>query len=91
LVAEKNFNQGSQPDCAGAPFDRSSKAMKQSILLLGAAIGIGLVAVSCGGNKTEVSYEIAPSAATGGAGGAGVKPKPSASPSAFSPRIDAGR
>lgn len=67
---------------------RSSKEMKQSILLLGAAIGIGLAAVSCGGNRNEVSYEIAPTAPATGSGG--VKPKPGVSPSAFRPESDGG-
>ena len=70
---------------------RSSKEMKQSILLLGAAIGIGLATVSCGGNRNEVSYEIAPTAPATVSGGVGVKPKPGVSPSAFRPESDGGR
>ncbi len=88
LVAWKNFSQASQPNCEEAPTRRSSGEMKQSILLFGVAIGVGLVAVSCGGNKNEVSYEIP--AATGSSG-AGVKAKPGGSPSAFKPETDAGR
>jgi hypothetical protein len=91
LVVEKNFGQGSQGNCREAPIDPSSKEMKRSILLLGAAIGIGLVAVSCGRNRTEVSYEIPSRAAATGSAGAGVKAKPGVSPSAFGPENDAGR
>ena len=46
----------------------SSKAMKKSILILGASIGIGLAAVSCR-NPNEVSYETSTSAAATGSGG----------------------
>ena len=59
--------------------------MKKSFLLFGAAIGIVLVAVGCGANRGEVSYEIPSTAATSGSGGGGVKAKPAA-PRAFSDR-----
>jgi hypothetical protein len=55
----------------------SSKPMKKSILILGAFIGIGLAAVSCGSPR-EVSYETPASAAATGSGGSAVKAKPSA-------------
>jgi F0F1-type ATP synthase membrane subunit c/vacuolar-type H+-ATPase subunit K len=69
-------------NCGGAPIHQEE--MKKSILLLGAGIGIGLAAVSCG-NQSEVSYETAPTAGAVGSSGSGVKAKPGASPSAFGP------
>jgi hypothetical protein len=51
--------------------------MKKSILILGACIGIGLAAVSCG-KPNEVSYETSTSAAATGSGRSEVKAKPSA-------------
>jgi len=61
-----------------------SKAMKKSVLILGAFIGIGFAAVSCR-NPNEVSYEIPASAAPTGSGGSQVKAKPSAFSSENSP------
>jgi hypothetical protein len=58
--------------------------MKKSILILGAAIGIGLAAVSCRG-PNEVFYETPTSAAATGSGGSEVKAKPSAFSSENSP------
>jgi hypothetical protein len=64
--------------------------MKKSVLLLGAGVGIGLAVVSCG-NRSEVSYETATTAAAVGSSGSGVKAKPGASPSAFGPEGNPGR
>jgi hypothetical protein len=85
---EENLSQGSQPNCGAAPIHQ--REMKKSILLLGAGIGIGLAAVSCG-NRGEVSYETATTAAAAGSGGGGVKAKPSATPSVFGPEGNPGR
>jgi hypothetical protein len=60
--------------------------MKKSILILGAAIGVGLAAGSCR-NRSEVSYETSTSAAATGSGGSEVKAKPSA----FGPENNPGR
>jgi len=64
----------------------SSKAMKKSILCLGAFIGVGLAAVSCR-SPSEVFYETPTSAAATGSGGSQVKAKPSA----FAPENNPGR
>jgi hypothetical protein len=64
----------------------SSKAMKKSILCLGASIGVGLAVVSCR-NPNEVSYETPTSAAATGSSGSQVKAKPSA----FGPETTPGR
>jgi hypothetical protein len=63
-----------------------SKSMKKSILILGAFVGIGLVAVSCQ-NPNEVFYETPSSAPATGSGGSQLKAKPSA----FGPENNPGR
>jgi len=83
LLAGKNFSQGIKPNWRGAG---ASKSMKKSILILGAFIGIGLVAVSCQ-NPNEVFYETPSSAPATGPGGSQLKAKPSA----FGPENNPGR
>jgi hypothetical protein len=75
-------------NCGAAPIHQEE--MKKSILFLGAAIGIGLAAVSCQ-NPNEVSYETATTGAAVGSSGSGVKAKPGATPSALGPEGNPGR
>ena len=72
----KNFSQGNQPNCGGAPIHhKPMRKIHPHVLVLLSALA--LPSVSCR-NPNEVSYETSTSAAATGSGGSQVKAKPSA-------------